>query len=58
MTLNIARSNPIFFSNNVLEAVRDRIHADKHYYSFSDIMFPTEEGIHAVDSMIDYICKK
>ncbi len=38
MTLNIARDHPIYFSNNVLEAVRDRIHSDKFYNSFSSGM--------------------
>lgn len=58
MTLNIARANPIYFSNNVLEAIRDRIHSDKLYYTFSNAVIPTEEGIHAIDTLIEYICKQ
>jgi hypothetical protein len=57
MTLNIARDHPIFFSNNVLESVRDRIHIDKFYNSFSCGMIKTEDGIAAIDSLLDYIVK-
>ena len=57
MTLNIARVHPKYFSNNVLESVRDRIHQDKFYNSFSCGMVQTVEGIKAIDSLLDFICK-
>ena len=57
ITLNIARVHPIYFSNNVLESVRGRIHADKFYNSFSCGMIPTLEGVTALDSLIEYISK-
>ena len=52
MTLNMARADPIFFSNNVIETVRDRLHIDNTYFSFSETYVPTEEGVYAVDSLI------
>jgi hypothetical protein len=33
--LNLMRVDPIWFSNNVLEAVRDRYHPDYNYWSFA-----------------------
>lgn len=35
MTLNLARVHPVFFSNNVLEPLRNRVHHDLHYNSCS-----------------------
>lgn len=52
MTLNIARSNPIYFSNNVLEAIRDRLHSDKLYFSCSIGLLGTVEGVNAIDTLI------
>ena len=52
ITLNIARAYPVYFSNNVLETVRGRLHADKAYNSFSLGMVPTHEGVAAIDSLI------
>ena len=57
MTINMARMNPIYFSNNVLEQVRQRMHYDRQYNSFSSGMVPTIEGISCVDSLINMICK-
>jgi hypothetical protein len=45
MTLNIARHVPVYFSNNVLEALRDRLHSDKFYNSPSQGIMPTVEGV-------------
>jgi hypothetical protein len=47
----------VYFSNNVLESMRDRFHTDKFYNSYASGMVPTEEGVQAVDSLISYICK-
>ena len=58
MTINIARMNPVYFSNNVLEQVRQRMHFDKHYNSFSSGLQPTNEGQECVDSLISMICKQ
>lgn len=55
MTLNIARASPIYFSNNVLESLRDRIHGDKFYNSPSTGMNLTMEGLVAIDDCMDYI---
>lgn len=55
MSLNIARDSPIFFSNNVLEAIRDRIHTDFYYYSFSVGLSPTVEGIYGMDSLMKFL---
>jgi hypothetical protein len=55
MTINMARMNPIYFSNNVLELVRDRMHYDRSYNSFSNGMMPTHEGLECVDSLISMI---
>ena len=57
MTLNIARAAPIYFSNNVVEPVRGRMHKDKMYHSFSLGMIQTLEGVGAVDSLADYLSK-
>jgi hypothetical protein len=57
MTINMARMNPVLFSNNVLEQVRSRMHQDRYYNSFSNGLIPTQEGIECVDSLISYICK-
>lgn len=45
MTLNIAKANPIYFANNVLEPIRNRIHSDGFYHSFSIGMIKTNEGV-------------
>lgn len=55
--LNLARDHPKWFSNNVLESVRDRLHVDKAYNSFSCGMVKTIEGMGAMDSLLDYIYK-
>lgn len=57
MTINMARMNPVYFSNNVLEAVRDRMHHDLHYNSFSLGFVPTQEGVDCVDSLIQLLSK-
>lgn len=57
MTINMARMNPVYFSNNVLEVLRDRMHFDLKYNSFSRGLVPTTEGIKCVDSLIELICK-
>mmetsp|Transcript_16193 Transcript_16193/g.11692 ORF Transcript_16193/g.11692 Transcript_16193/m.11692 type:complete len:92 (+) Transcript_16193:124-399(+) len=57
MTLNLARVDPVFFSNNVLESLRDRVHVDKFYNSPSTGMNLTVEGLEAMDSCIMYTCK-
>lgn len=57
ITLNLARVNPIYFSNNVLECVRDRIHVDKFYNSFSLGLIRTVEGIAAFDSLLTFMSK-
>eukprot|EP00347_Sterkiella_histriomuscorum_P005825 403355127 len=51
------RANPIYFSNNVIEVIRGRMHADKMYYSFSLGMVQTIEGAEAVDSLTDFLSK-
>ena len=58
MTMNIARANPIYFSNNILESVRARFHADKFYNSFSLGVVQTEEGIDCVDELVNWITKQ
>jgi len=57
ITLNIARHAPIYFSNNVLEPVRNRFHADGMYNSFSLGVVPTYEGVHALDSLLEFMSK-
>lgn len=52
MTINMARMNPILFSNNVLEQVRKRMHKDGYFNSFSNGMVSTKEGTECVDSLI------
>eukprot|EP00350_Pseudokeronopsis_sp_OXSARD2_P001208 CAMPEP_0170560930 /NCGR_PEP_ID=MMETSP0211-20121228/51824_1 /TAXON_ID=311385 /ORGANISM="Pseudokeronopsis sp., Strain OXSARD2" /LENGTH=63 /DNA_ID=CAMNT_0010875801 /DNA_START=373 /DNA_END=564 /DNA_ORIENTATION=+ len=58
MTLNLARVEPVYFSNNVLESLRDRIHADNFYHSPSTGMNLTIEGMRAMDSCIHFVCKR
>lgn len=58
MTINLVRVMPVYFSNNVLENLRDRIHIDKFYNSPSTGMNLTIEGIPGMDDCIDYVCRQ
>lgn len=42
----------------MLEAIRDRIHADKLYYSFSVGILPTIEGIFGMDSLMQFLARR
>jgi hypothetical protein len=57
MTINLAREDPIFFSNNVLEPIRNRVHFDQNLNSFSVGLRQTYEGFNSVDSLIKLLCK-
>jgi hypothetical protein len=52
MTLNLARADPIFFSNNVIEPLRNRIHHDSLFNSISRGLVPTSEGVASADTLI------
>ena len=58
MTLNIARMDPIFFSNNVLEQTRNRVHYDQNFNSYSIGLKPTLEGFSGIDSLIEMLSKE
>jgi len=59
MTLNIGRDHPIYFSNNVLEAIRDRIFILTNSITPSHLEWlKPEDGIKAIDSLLDYIVKQ
>lgn len=57
ITLNIARHAPIYFSNNVLEPVRNRFHADGMYNSFSLGIRSTFEGVSSLDTLLAQVSK-
>ena len=55
---NLARFDPLWFSNNVLESVHDRHHVDNNYWSFAGHYIKTEEKSTPISDLSTFLANK
>lgn len=58
LCINLARVDPIFFSNNILEWAQKRYRKGNYYHSFSDEIQKTLDGVQKVNEAIDVLAAK